>query len=118
YPAIAPGTVLPAGAIGEQTESCTQDLTLATGTAVHISSAFTNEPYKIDDYIPATAETCPDLTHLFTYTQGIADGYGLPGGCTRDLVHRFYQEQYQINGGDMNRYITGSDSAAMTFGYY
>jgi phospholipase C len=42
----------------------------------------------------------------------------LPGGCTRDLVHRFYQEQYQINGGDMNRYITGSDSAAMTFGYY
>ena len=24
----------------------------------------------------------------------------LPGGCTRDLVHRFYQEQYQLDGGD------------------
>jgi phospholipase C len=25
---------------------------------------------------------------------GIPNGSGLPGGCTRDLVHRFYQEQY------------------------
>jgi phospholipase C len=33
-------------------------------------------------------------------------------------VHRFYQEQYALNGGAQNRYITGSDSAAMTFGYY
>ena len=24
---------------------------------------------------------------------------GSAGGCTRDLVHRFYQEQYQLNGG-------------------
>ena len=118
YPAMTPTNVLPAGAVGAQTESCTQDLTLATGTAVHISSAFGNAPYNIDDAIPATAETCPDLTHLFSYTFGIVDGHGLPGGCTRDLVHRFYQEQYQINDGNMNRYITGSDSAAMSFGYY
>ena len=34
------------------------------------------------------------------------------GGCTRDLVHRFYQEQYQINGGAMNRYAVGSDAEA------
>ena len=30
---------------------------------------------------------------------GVPKGTGLPGGCTRDLVHRFYQEQYQLNGG-------------------
>jgi phospholipase C len=118
YPAMSPTNVKPAGATGALTESCTQDLTLENGTPVHISSAFENAPYKIDDYIPATAETCPDLDHLFQYTFGIADGYGSPGGCTRDLVHRFYQEQYQINGGNMNRYITGSDSAAMSFRYY
>ena len=42
----------------------------------------------------------------------------LPGGCTRDLVHRFYQEQYQLDGGQQDRYVTGSDSAGMTMGYY
>jgi phospholipase C len=118
YPVMSATNVKPAGAVGAQTESCTQDLSLENGTAVHISSAFENEPYEIDDYIPASAETCPDLDHLFSYTFGILDGYGLPGGCTRDLVHRFYQEQYQINSGNMNRYITGSDSAAMSMGYY
>ena len=30
---------------------------------------------------------------------------GLPGGCTRDLVHRFYQEQYQLDGGEQDRYV-------------
>lgn len=72
-----------------------------------IASAFTNGPFKIDDYIPATANTCPN---------GAAGG--TPGGCTRDLVHRFYQEQYQLNGGNMNRYVTGSDAIGLVMGYY
>jgi phospholipase C len=42
----------------------------------------------------------------------------LPGGCTRDLVHRFYQEQYQLNGGKQNRYVTGSDAVGLTMGTY
>jgi acid phosphatase len=119
YPA---GSTLPANAKGPLTESCTQDValdaTIPTPAVAHISSAFGNAPYEIDDYIPSTAQTCPDPTHLFSYTNGILDPNGLPGGCTRDLVHRFYQEQYQINDGAMNRYITGSDSTAMSFGYY
>ena len=40
------------------------------------------------------------------------------GGCTRDLVHRFYQEKYQINGGKQNRYVTGSDAVGLTMGTY
>lgn len=104
---------------GPLTETCTQDVVLEDpATTVHISSAFGNAPYNIDTYIPATAHTCPPLNNLFGFSNGILDPNGGPGGCTRDLVHRFYQEQYQINGGQMNRYITGSDSAAMTFGYY
>ena len=31
----------------------------------------------------------------------------LPGGCTRDLVHRFYQEQFQLDHGRQDRYVTG-----------
>jgi phospholipase C len=31
----------------------------------------------------------------------------------RDLVHRFYQEQYQLNGGRQNRYVTGSDTVGL-----
>ena len=49
---------------------------------------------------------------------GVLKGSGLPGGCTRDLVHRFYQEQYQLNGGRQNRYVTGSDAVGLTMGHY
>ena len=83
-------------------------------TAYH----FGNSPFNIDAFIPATATTCPIATELFSHPFGVLDGQGRPGGCTRDLVHRFYQEQYQLNGGQQNRYVTGSDSAGMTMGYY
>ena len=43
---------------------------------------------------------------------------GCRAGCTRDLVHRFYQEQYQLNGGRQNRYVTGSDAVGLAMGYY
>jgi acid phosphatase len=49
---------------------------------------------------------------------GIPNGSGLPGGCTRDLVHRYYQEQYQLDGGKMDRYVAGSDSAGTVMGAY
>jgi phospholipase C len=48
----------------------------------------------------------------------VLKGTGLPGGCTRDLVHRFYQEQYQIDGGRQDRYVTGSDAVGLTMGHY
>jgi acid phosphatase len=103
---------------GPLSETCTQLVTLGDGSTPTISSHFSNAPYNIDTYIPATARTCPPLNNLFGFGNGILDPNGGAGGCTRDLVHRFYQEQYQLNGGMQNRYITGSDSAAMTFGYY
>jgi phospholipase C len=33
-------------------------------------------------------------------------------------VHRFYQEQYQIDGGRQDRYVTGSDAVGLTMGVY
>ncbi len=77
-----------------------------------------NKPFNIDGFIPASATTCPDENHLFSFPFGVLNGQGQPGGCTRDLVHRFYQEQYQLDGGKQDRYVTGSDSAGMTMGYY
>ena len=37
---------------------------------------------------------------------------------TRDLVHRFYQEQVQIDGGRMDRFVTVSDAQGLSLGYY
>jgi phospholipase C len=33
-------------------------------------------------------------------------------------VHRFYQEQYQLNDGRQNRYVTGSDAVGLAMGVY
>ena len=77
-----------------------------------------NAPFSIEQYIPSTARTCPVPGAPFA-----AHGYpnrpsNLPGGCTEDIVHRYYQEQYQLNGGAQNRYTTGSDAIGLTQGYY
>ncbi len=81
-----------------------------------ISSDFTNEPFQIDSFIAPSDTTCPKPGDFAP--NGVPKGQGLPGGCTRDLVHRFYQEQYQLNGGAQNHYTTGSDAVGLTQGYY
>src|SRR3954447_21281656 len=79
-------------------------------------SHFANAPFLIDQYIAPTDTTCP--APGMSAPDGVLKGSGLPGGCTRDLVHRFYQEQYQLNGGRQNRYTTGSDAVGLTQGVY
>ena len=79
--------------------------------------AFPNAPFRIDDFIAATDTTCPPPGGS-SMPNGFLKGTGLPGGCTRDLVHRFYQEQYQLHGGEQNRYVTGSDAIGLTMGTY
>jgi phospholipase C len=81
------------------------------------SSAFTNNLFNINGYIRPGDTTCP-VPGEPAPSNGVPKGSGLPGGCTRDLVHRFYQEQYQLNGGQQNRYTTGSDAEGLTQGFY
>ncbi len=82
------------------------------------ASHFTNDPFTIDNYIAADDKTCP-APGVFAANGVLKDSPGaLPGGCTRDIVHRFYQEQYQLNGGKQNRYVTGSDAVGLTMGQY
>src|SRR5437868_2848376 len=92
------------------------DCTDAT-TATPFTSHFPNAPFSIEAYIPKDARTCPQpgVFAPFGLTPSPAN---LPGGCTRDIVHRFYQEQYQLNNGMQNRYTTGSDAVGLTQGYY
>jgi phospholipase C len=80
------------------------------------ASHFTNTWFTIDDYIGPADTTCP-APGVFA-PNGVLKGQGLPGGCTRDIVHRFYQEQYQIDGGKQDRYVTGSDAVGLTMGRY
>jgi acid phosphatase len=88
-----------------------------TTTATPFDSTFPNAPFQIDKYIAPSDKTCPPPGD-FTMPNGFPKGAGLPGGCTRDLVHRFYQEQYQLDGGKQDRYVTGSDAVGLTMGTY
>jgi len=82
------------------------------------ASHFPNEPFRIDDYIQPEDLTCP--APGVSAPNGVLEGSlgAKPGGCTRDLVHRFYQEQYQLDDGSQDRYVSGSDAVGLTMGYY
>ncbi len=52
-----------------------------------------NAPFSIEQYIPISANT-------------------------PDLVHRFYQEQVQIDGGKMDKFAAVSDAKGLVMGFY
>ncbi len=52
-----------------------------------------NRPFEINHYVPLDDDT-------------------------GDLIHAFYQEQMQINGGEMNRYAQVSNAKGLTMGYF
>ena len=93
-------------------------LSVTCSDAAHgIDSHFGNAPFSIEQSIPRDARTCPQ-PGKFAPTGLTPSPSNLPGGCTRDIVHRFYQEQYQLNNGGQNLYVTGSDAAGLALGYY
>ena len=82
-----------------------------------ITSAFENQPFTMTTTsphptTPAPPKACP---HPLVCSRPTG---ALTGGCTRDLVHKFYQEKYQIHGGKQDRYVTGSDAIGLTMGTY
>ncbi|HET6940101.1 MAG TPA: alkaline phosphatase family protein, partial [Nocardioides sp.] len=102
---------------GLQSKQCSG----TTPNGVAFDSHFaTSSPFGINDYVKPDDATCAPNDKAFVLPNGVEKGdtQGLPGGCTRDIVHRFYQEQYQLDGGKQDRYSTGSDAAGLTQGYY
>ena len=51
--------------------------------------------------------------HVFDISQFVPENQ-----LTVDLVHRYYQEQPQIDGGKMDKFVTVSDAKGLSFGYY
>ena len=98
-------------AVPPQPATCTD-----TTTGSSFTSHFANAPFAIDSYIPASATSCPP-PGVFA-PNGVLNGSGLAGGCTRDLVHRYYQEPYQLDNGKQDRYVTASDAVGLSMGYY
>jgi acid phosphatase len=112
----------PAGPLTPRPECSPETVPFPDATTVAYDSHFANAPFRIDDYIGPQDLTCPPLDNLFAFPNGVSKtnppAGARPGGCTRDLVHKFYQEIYQLNGGQQNRYTTGSDAVGLTMGYY
>ncbi|MEN3810397.1 acid phosphatase [Chromobacterium piscinae] len=78
----------------------------AAGQTVTLSQAqtmgFANKPFQIDD---------PNGLN--------GTGVAVPQSVvTRDLVHRFYNNQMQINGGANDKFAAYSDAGGLTMGYY
>ncbi len=47
------------------------------------------------------------------------DGFNLPlSAATRDLWHRFYENQMQIDGGKNDKFVAYADSGALVMGHY
>jgi phospholipase C len=46
-----------------------------------------------------------------------ASKYVPPDQTTGDLVHRYYQEQLQIDGGKMDKFVAWSDAAGLVMSY-
>jgi phospholipase C len=63
-------------------------------TAAGVPSALPNAPWNIDMYIAPSVDT------------------------PVDLVHRYYQEIGQIDGGKMDEFVVISDAKGLSFGYY
>ncbi|QYD71818.1 acid phosphatase [Paraburkholderia edwinii] len=61
------------------------------------------------------------ITNLHNQPFHLVDAQGAPlpnGVITRDLVHRFYQNQMQINGGRNNGFAAWGDSGGLVMGHY
>ncbi|MEI7035443.1 acid phosphatase [Fulvimonas yonginensis] len=62
-----------------------------------------------------------DITGLPNAPWALRTGEGEPlpqGVVTRDLWHRFYENQLQINGGRNDGFVAWGDSGALVMGYY
>ena len=91
-----------ANGISRASETSTTQIDLATGqpytclpqTDPHlVGTCLPNGPFDITQFVPANQKT-------------------------RDLVHKFYEEQVQIDGGKMDKFVTVSDAKGLSIGYY
>src|SRR5579871_2248952 len=72
---------------------------------------------------PGVSPAIPEsqTAHLANQPFQLDDAHGFKAPLnliTRDLWHRFYQNQMQINGGKNDRFVAWADSGALVMGHY
>ena len=74
-------------------------------------------PQPVNTYVnpPAPNEAFPADLPVAPFDAAL---YVPPDRQAGDMIHRFYQEQYQINGGKMDSFVAWCDAAGLTMSYY
>jgi acid phosphatase len=88
----------------------------ANGSATSTQVDLTGTPFATLPF-PATTPFTPFPTNLPNAPFSI-EQYVPANANTPDLVHRFYQEQQQIDGGKMDKFAAVSDAKGLVMGFY
>jgi phospholipase C len=75
--------------------------------------ALTTPPQPLNGAIDTRFPAGLDTLHPYD-----ANNYLSPGDRTGDIVHRFYQEQSQINHGAQDQYVTWSDNPGLVMSHF
>ncbi len=86
---------------------------LAQAVNAPLQTDLDGKPYQV---LPSTKDA-RFATNLPNQAFSI-EKYVPSNGKTDDLVHRFYQNQAQINGGRNDKFVAVSDAASLVMGYY
>lgn len=74
----------------------------------------TGTPYGVLPAIPGTSAFPTNLpNNIFNIDQYVANDQATP-----DVLHRYYQEQMQIDGGKMDKFALFNNTAGLSQGYY
>jgi acid phosphatase len=102
-----------------QTDRFDQPLSAQTGQPFSLVSGslkLTTPPPPINNGQIDT-RFAPGLNTLLPYNV-LKNSTLMPNDTTGDLVHRFWHEQSQINGGAMDWFVTWSDNPGLTMSYF
>ncbi|HVO29309.1 MAG TPA: alkaline phosphatase family protein, partial [bacterium] len=98
------------GAEGLSFATTTQTTQLDTNGVAYVTLP---QPMDTSTHLPD-----PDFPANLPNAPFNIDAYKAPNLFVPDLVHRFAQEQMQINAGAMNKFAAWSDAKGLSMGYY
>jgi len=92
----------------------------ATGAMIAKQVDPTGSAYAVLPQVVDTSKNVPDGRFPATLANDVFpfEKYVQPNQTTPDLVHRWYQEPLQINGGKMDKFVTISDAKGAVMGFW
>jgi len=96
----------------------TNDLSDASSTIPQIDKVTGAPITKLPQPLDENGNPDPDFPAGLPVQPYNAMTYISPSKLTGDIVHRFYQEQSQIDGGKMDKFVTWSDNPGLVFSYF